>query len=247
MKLLKGEIRTVKSVTDEEIKFIFDTLYKDYYDGVSYEDYFLEHFKEKDYVLLFLIDGIIKGFSLQQVIPITVDDKEVLVLWAGDILIHPDFWGKNDYRYQLSMLCSKLYEENPEKLVYRLATPKGYKTFKIIPKLFHEYYPSPAYNDYPEFEAKIVDKILSSKYPATIYQKDKMMLVVPDGDHRLKEGFAQITSDKMSDPLIKFFYERNPDYARGNEIPVISPIRPDNLKSQQKYAAHLLQNQYSDQ
>lgn len=40
MEFLKGQIRPVQSVTDEEIKFIFDTLYKDYYDGVTFEDYF---------------------------------------------------------------------------------------------------------------------------------------------------------------------------------------------------------------
>lgn len=66
-----------------------------------------------------------------------------------------------------------------------------------------------------------------------------MMLIVPEGDHRLKEGFAQVTPDKMADPLVKFFYDRNPGYARGNEISIISPIRPENLKPQKRYAVHL--------
>ena len=39
--------------------------------------------------------------------------------------------------------------------------------------------------------------------------------------------------DKLKDPFIRCFYENNPDYARGNEIPVISRITPDNLKVQE--------------
>ncbi len=233
MSFLKGKIEKPKSLPDETVEFIFETLYKDYYDGVTYEGYFKDHFKEKDYVILLSTeDDVIKGFSLQQVIPVQVDGKDVLVLWAGDILVHPDFWGKNEYRLKLSELCLKLHQENPEKLVYRLATPKGYKTYRVVQNLFHKFYPSPDYDYYPEFESKIIDQILSSKYPPDIYDKDRKLLVVREDDHRLAAGFAQITPDKLKDPFIKCFYDRNPDYARGNEIPVISRITPDNLKPQ---------------
>ena len=165
------------------------------------------------------------------------------MLWAGDIMIDPEYWGKNDYRYQLSALCSKLHQENPNKLIYRLTTPKGYKTFKIVPKLFQQYYPSPEHNYYPEFEAKVIDKILLSKYTTDVYDQEKKILVPKEDAHRLADNFAQITADKLSDPLIKFFYERNPDYAKGNEIPVISQITPENLRPQKRYKSQLLQSQ----
>ncbi|RLC17360.1 MAG: hypothetical protein DRI57_09900 [Deltaproteobacteria bacterium] len=235
MGFLQGEIREIKSVTDEEVRIVYDRLYKDYYDGVTYDGYFKDHFKEKDYVILLSADGVIQGFSLQQIIytKIDNDNKEIVILWAGDILVHPDFWGKNEYRVKLAELCLMLYNENPDKLVYRLATPKGYKTYGVVQNLFHKFYPSPDYNYYPEFESKIIDKVLSSKYPPEIYNKESKTLIVKDNDHRLAKGFAQVTPDKLKDPFIRCFYENNPDYARGNEIPVISRITPDNLKVQE--------------
>ncbi len=233
MTFLKGEIRDVKSVSDEVVRRIFDDLYKDYYDGVTYDGYFRDHFKEKDYVILLSTNGAIRGFSLQQVLRTRVDGEEAVVLWAGDILVHPDYWGKNEYRLKLFELCMKLYDENPGKRVYRLATPKGYKTYRVAHNLFHTYYPSPDHNYYPEFEAAIIDDILSSKYPPEIYHKEEKLLVVREDDHRLAKGFAQVTPDKLNDPIIKCFYENNPDYTRGNEIPVIARITPENLKPQE--------------
>jgi len=232
MTFLQGEIREMGSITDDEIEFIFNTLYKDYYNGVTYDGYFKNHFREKDYVILLSTDGVIKGFSLQQVIHTKIETEEIVVLWAGDILVHPDFWGKNDYKIKLSELCLMLYNKNPDKLIYRLATPKGYKTYRVVHNLFNVFYPSPANNYYPEFEGKIIDKILSSKYPPEIYSKENKLLVAKKDDHRLADGFAQITPEKLNDPLIKCFYENNPDYAKGDEIPVISKITPDNLKIQ---------------
>ncbi len=94
--------------------------------------------------------------------------------------------------------------------------------------LFHTCYPTPDHNYHPEFEAAIIDDILSSKYPPGIYNKKKL-LVVGEDDHRLAKGFARVTPAKLNDPIIKCFYENNPDYARGNEIPVIARITPENL------------------
>ncbi|MGH1335526.1 MAG: hypothetical protein ACRBFS_05305 [Aureispira sp.] len=237
MTYLRGEITKVSTVKEKDIRFIFDTLYKDYYDGVTYEGYFRDHFKEKEYVILLKTEeGIIKGFSLQQVLQIDIEGQEVAILWAGDILVHPDYWGKNEYRLKLSELCLQLHKEyHPQKLVYRLSTPKGYKTYRVVPNLFRKFYPSPDYNFYPEFESKVIDKILSKKYPPEIYDKERKLLVVNDEDHRLAAGFAQVTEEKLKDPLIRCFYENNPDYARGNEIPVIAPIFPENIKEQKHF------------
>ena len=82
-----------------------------------------------------------------------------------------------------------------------------------------------------------------SKYTTDVYDQEKKILVPKEDAHRLADNFAQITADKLSDPLIKFFYERNPDYAKGNEIPVISQITPENLRPQKRYKSQLLQSQ----
>lgn len=232
MSFLKGKIEETRSVSDQDIREIFNGLYKNYYKGVD-EAYFLNNFRQRDYALLFSIEGQeeIKGFSLQEVIPMSIDGKEIVVIWAGDILIHPDYWGKNDYKLKLSEFCVKILEENPDKFVYRIATPKGYKTYKIVQKLVHQFYISPDNPDYPTLEGKIIDKVLLSKYPPHIYNSHtKMVVPEPEEDaHRLSDGFAQIGAKELEDPYIRFFYEKNPDYARGNEIVTIAPITPENL------------------
>ncbi len=237
MSFLTGEIKETSSVSTEDINYIFHSLYKDYYDGVD-EAYFLNNFRARDYALIFsTASGEIKGFSLQEIIPTEVEGKKVLVLWAGDILIHPDYWGKNDYRIKLAAFCLKIHEENPDKLVYRLTTPKGHKTYMIVPKLFHRFYPSPEHNYYPDFEGKVIDNILLYKYTPEVYNKEKKILIPEEDAHRLATGFAQINDALLENPYIKCFYERNPDYQRGNEIPVISQITSENLKEQRRRRA----------
>ena len=73
MSFLRGKIKETKSVTDQDIKEIFNGLYKNYYKGVD-EAYFLNNFRQRDYALLFSIEGQkeIKGFSLQEVIPMGI-------------------------------------------------------------------------------------------------------------------------------------------------------------------------------
>ena len=227
---LTGEVVATHTVLEEDIRFIFDTLYEPYYAGVTYGGYFRDNFLGRPAVILLRDSkGVIRGFSLQQFLEYTVQGKECLVLWAGDINVHPDFWGKHNYRATLAGLCRKLYDENPDKLVYRVSTPKGYKTYRVNQSLFHKFYPSPDYNYYPEFEGELVDQVVLSKYPVELY--DRTTRVLQD-DHSLSDGYAAITEKQLQDPFIKCFVDRCPGWAKGQEIPVVAPIHPDNIKEQ---------------
>ena len=45
----------------------------------------------------------------------------------------------------------------------------------------------------------------------------------------LREGVADLTAERLRDPLVAFFAERNPGHARGDELACLTEIARSNL------------------
>jgi hypothetical protein len=66
-----------------------------------------------------------------------------------------------------------------------------------------------------------MDDFYSKKFPG-IYKPDSGLIIHEGESCALKEQVADITPELLSEPRIKYFQEKNPNWARGEELTCIA-------------------------
>lgn len=222
---MNGKIVAVSSIS-MEIKQIMFRLMDEFYDNMTWEN-FIKDLSEKDHcILLFDETETLRGFSTQKLMQLEIDGKVVSGLFSGDTIIHRDYWG--------SMALFKVFartffsDDFPKENFYWFLISKGYKTYKMLPIFFNEFYPNCSAIT-PAFEQKVMNTFGRTKYPGEYNEKTGVIEYTGIKD-KLKSGVADITEKLSEDEHIRFFIERNPDYFNGNDLVCIASLNKDNLK-----------------
>jgi hypothetical protein len=222
---LHGKIIEIKLLTEQDKKTMF-SLMEEFYDDTSFP-VFMEDLKEKDYcILLFDINNIIKGFSTQKIMSVEVGAEKVYGVFSGDTIIHKDYWG--------GLELYKLFAEyfigygKRYKSFYWFLISKGYKTYRMLPLFFKEFYPN--YKEKtPVYEQEIINFFGSVKYPEE-YDKESGVILYKGIKDKLKEGVADITEKQLKDKNIIHFLKLNPEYFKGNDLVCIARLTEENLR-----------------
>jgi hypothetical protein len=89
-------------------------------------------------------------------------------------------------------------------------------------KNFFEFYPC-YFAATPAFERRLIAQLAREKYPDE-FHADSGLIVYSEGGGQVRHGVADITADLLDDPHIRFFYEKNPDYAAGTELVCVGKV-----------------------
>lgn len=225
---LNSQIRRADSLTGEELDRLYG-LFTRHYDAVSREQ-FESDFREKDTVIL-LRDGaagLVRGFSTQMVSRASHQDETVRVLFSGDTIIDPAYWGEQELVKAWCRLAGMLHAEEPETPFYWFLICKGYRTYLYLPVFFRDYYPR--YDvPTPVQKQSLLDSFATAKFPA-YYQPHKGLLEFPASKGQLKTALADIPAGRLKDPRVRFFLDKNPEYASGSELVCMTEISPRNMR-----------------
>jgi hypothetical protein len=202
------------------------SLMSEFYDNVTKEAFYFD-LSEKNYcILLYDEKDEIKGFSTQKLMDLKVDNKTIHGVFSGDTIIHKDHWGSLEL---YKGFCEKMMEYG-EKYddFYWFLISKGYKTYKMLPLFFKEFYPNYKVST-PEFEQHIMHAFGRTKFP---YEYDEKTGVVKYNGikDRLKKGVADIDNKHLKDKDIVFFVESNSGYINGDDIVCLTSLKETNIK-----------------
>ena len=221
-KKIYSRVIKIKERTEKEKNQILN-LMQEFYDNVT-PKIFNDDLEKKDYcVILYNTNGDVKGFSTQQEISLQVDGKTINGIFSGDTIIHKEYWGSLE-----------LYKEFARKFIkededyYWFLISKGYKTYKMLPLFFKEFYPNYKTKT-PAFEKRIIDTFGTSKFPND-YDKSSGVNKYNEIKDRLKIGVADITRKQLKDKDIEYFTNINPDYTKGEDLVCLAKLNRDNLK-----------------
>jgi len=221
---LKGCVVKIENLTDRDISEMYELMAK-FYDNIE-KKVFLEDLYDKGYcAVLRDSEGLIRGFSTQKVVNFLVDGKEIHGIFSGDTIIHKSYWGSIEiFRVLIDFFLDigAKYE-----IFYWLLVVKGYKTYKILPTFFKEFYPN-RLRDTPPKMQKIMDNFGETFYPDE-YNKKSGVLEYGKIKDRLKDGVADITEKRLEDKDVQFFCEKNPNYLKGNDMVCITKLSKNNL------------------
>ena len=123
-------------------------------------------------------------------------------------------------------LLRELIERETPPLYWFLLS-KGIRTYLLLPMFFRAFYPNYLTPTPPETQA-IMDTFARAKFGAWHLEEAGIVRVWPPAD-RLTAELAAIPDSKREQPHVRFFLDRNPGYANGDELVCLAEISEANL------------------
>jgi hypothetical protein len=197
------------------------------YEGVAASRFFTD-LDDKQFVIL-LHDpdrGVLAGFSTIALRRVEDRGRTAEVLYSGDTVIHPDYWGQKmlDTAFARFLLWRKL--RRPFSPFYWLLLSAGYKTYLIILRYFAGAFPRRGLTPDPADEAFLAD--LCRRWFAEGYDAARG-IVRMSGHYKVREGVAPVDAQALADPDIAFFHQRNPGHVQGDELVCLAQVRLSEL------------------
>lgn len=223
---LAGEIRPVSGLDPEEREQMFALLQR-FFHGVTRPG-FDRDLAEKEWAIL-LKDGPkgeIRGFSTLMSYDSEWARSPVRVLFSGDTIIHPDYWGETVLPRLWARLVFRLAAETPQTKTFWFLISSGYKTYRFLPVYFRKFHPSCDRPTPPAMKG-LLDAVALRKFPEEY--EPATGIVRLSASTPLKKGVAEVTPARHRDPHVAFFLGANPEYGTGDELACLTEISPDNL------------------
>jgi len=157
-----------------------------------------------------------------------VGGESLRVVFSGDTGIDPAYWGGQALVKAWARFMGTLLARDPGRRLFWFLISKGYRTYLYLPLFFHEFYPRVDALT-PAFERELITTLGTLKYPGDF---DPTTGVIEFGESHghLQPVLADTPSHRREHPHVRFFLERNPGFARGNELVCVAEISPGNMR-----------------
>lgn len=212
-------VRRLDAGTTEQMWRLFEAFYTD-----SDRATFASDLQAKERVILLFDrhEGSLRGFSTLQSYTVTVQGRRVRIVYSGDTIIDPAYWGRT--ALQWAFLRNGLWQKlvHPHLPVYWFLISKGYKTYLLLSRNFPEHWPRHE-RPTPPWQQALLDRLARDKFGVN-YQADRGVLVFEQRQGRLRDRVAPIDAEALRRRDIRFFTKRNPGHVHGEELCCIGRI-----------------------
>ena len=202
-------------------------VFRENFDGATME-VFERDLSSKNWVIL-LRDAAtheIEGFSTLALYETGFNHKPLSVVYSGDTIIRREYWGTP----QLPSTWIKTVLEKSADMVqplYWLLISSGYKTYRFLTVFYKEFYPRYDVPTPPDIQS-LMENLATQRFGSD-YSCEEGVVRFRDGATPLREGLAEVTDQRLHDPHVAFYLERNPGYINGDELVCITRVHPDNF------------------
>ncbi len=224
---LKGMLLPVSAVTPAQRETMFRLLER-YYENVTRAG-FLADLAEKQWAIVLwdLRTGELCGFSTQMLMRVAVGGVSVRALFSGDTIVAREHWGDIALARIWGRLALSLIDRNVPEELYWFLISKGYKTYRFLPLFFHEFFPRYDAST-PDWACRLIHGFGAHRYPQA-YDPATGVIRAGSQKDRLRPGVADPTTQRLRDPNVRYFVQRNPGYGRGEELCCLAPLSRSNF------------------
>ena len=222
---MKGNIRKCTDIDDQTLTAMH-ALFCEQFDGVSF-DVFRDDLVAKAWVLLLRDDdGMLCGFSSMDLYEIDVEGRSVSVVYSGDTVVKSDTWSDSALSYYWMGAIDYLRRLHRKERLYWFLIVSGYRTYRFLPVYSKTFYPRYDCATPPDVQA-IMDTVATARFGKNYDAGTGIVRL--DHPAVLKGGFCGIPENRMQDPHIAFFAERNPGHGAGDELVCFAILAEDEL------------------
>ena len=213
-------------LTPANIQSMF-CVFNESFEGAT-PDIFRRDLSGKNWVILLKDgeNGELQGFSTLALYETTFDGKPLSVVYSGDTIIRPAYWGTPELpRSWIRTVLEK--SASMAQPLYWLLISSGYKTYRFLTVFYKEFYPSCQQPTPPDIQA-LIDHLATQRFGSD-YDANLGVVRFTQGATPLREGVAEVTEERLHDPHIAFYVRRNPGHIHGDELVCLTRVHPDNL------------------
>lgn len=227
MSRLNAVVVEVSALSSGEKSAMF-ALFRANYDGAA-RAVFDRDLEGKDYVVLLTDrEKQIGGFSTLAVYEESYEQNPLRVLYSGDTIIDPAYWGKNEFAMTWLQLAGAIKKQRPEVPLYWLLIVKGHRTYRFLSLFSKEYYPRHDAQT-PEKQRRIMNYLARRRF-GEHYDPASGLVRLPEPRNFLVGDLARVPEKDLGRAETRFFLSRNPDYASGDELLCLCELEAGNLK-----------------
>lgn len=192
-------------------------LFEAHYVDVA-RDRFERDLAAKSHVILLVdgADGSVRGFSTLRLLERRVDGRAVQVLYSGDTVVDPAYWGQTALQRAFLRFGLAAALRRPFVPTYWYLISKGYKTYLLLARNFPEHWPRHD-RPTPAWQQGLLEDLGAFMFPES-FVRHGGVLRHPEPLGRLREGVAPLAADALAHPDVRFFVDRNPGHADGHEL-----------------------------
>jgi len=203
-------------------------LFRGAYDGTD-RARFERDLAEKQHVIL-LHDresGALRGFSTVLVRELAGPRGPAAVVFSGDTVIDRAYWGQKQLQLAFARLLFRLKLARPGRELYWFLVSKGYRTYLLLANAFPRAVPRFDRPDEPELR-RVLDALARERFGAEYDAAGGVVRYASPREH-VREGLAPVTAEALRSAHVRFFVERNPGHAAGDELACLAVVRTRDL------------------
>ncbi len=221
-----NETKMVKNLTKEEIK-TFHNLMQIEFDGVDWNQ-FVHDLREKQFVMILKSEECeIVGFSTLMEIDMFMGKEKIKILFSGDTTIKQEYRDSFGFGIELSKFFMRTISRYPSHKIYYALISKGWRTYRVLPFYFKEFFPCYNLEQYSHVTA-VMNMFGYKKYPQN-YDESSGLLLFEGETQRLKTESPDASVPPRSNPHVDYFFKRNPNYLKGNELVCLAEVAQSNF------------------
>ena len=199
-------------------------LFAESYDNVSRAKFDLD-LAEKSGVFVGLDSGdnSFQGFSTYSIYEHVVESRRVWVLFSGDTMIRPEYWGQSALHMAFARTAVKWRLSHPFTPLFWFLTAMGYRTYLIMARNFPQRY-WPRYSaPTPNWITQVTTSLASLRF-GDMWDESRQVIHGERDQCSLATHVAPVTDEVKALPEVDFLINRNPGYAQGDELACVAEI-----------------------
>ncbi len=217
----------IADLLDRERRAMY-ALYERYYEGSSWR-LFADDLASKNRVLVLRDETkAVQGFSTLAVYERHFEGAPVRVIFSGDTIVDERHWGQQALAFAWLRLAGALKAEQPNVPLYWLLISKGHRTYRYLPIFSRAFHPSP--DDAAQVDLSALKDFLARDRFGAAYDAAPGVVRFPESRGHLRAAYAEVSEAHRRLPEVAFFLERNPGYARGDELVCVCELAADRLQ-----------------
>jgi hypothetical protein len=223
---LDGQVVRVSDLAPDTRLQMF-ALMQQYYLGVAWP-HFVHDLNSKQWVVLVAdrASGEVRGFSTLACFQVCHNLQPATMLFSGDTIMDRACWGDTTLHRVLGRHMLHMAAATPGEAVYWFLICSGYKTYRMLPVFFREFYPT-CQRPTPPCMRQLRDIAAHQRFGACYDAAHGIVRL----EHAtpLRAGVADIDARRLRDPHVAFFAASNPGHTAGDELVCLARLETANL------------------
>ena len=196
-----------------------------HFDGVSRAQ-FERDLAEKNWVVEVRRAGRLLGFTTLLVNDPQYEGRDLTVVYSGDTIVAPDAWNSPALARAWIAAVNTIRNARPGRSCHWLLLASGFRTYRFLPVFWREFYPRHHLSTPPNKQRLL---IALARWQYGVCFDEAAGVVRFPHPQRLRGRLGEVSPGRESNPDVKFFLERNPGHACGDELVCLTEIAETNL------------------